>query len=81
MKKELEDWLDQKLHEFMVQENKSPWISEERWLYRYIYKEIHEIFFASFLIELYEWITKLVDSQGRCRLDHPIVWTPKLVCR
>jgi len=41
--------------------------------------EIHEIFFASFPSELYEWITKLTDSQGRCRLDKPIVWTPELV--
>lgn len=30
MEKELEDWLDQKLHEFVVQENRNPWISKER---------------------------------------------------
>lgn len=42
---------------------------------------IHEIFFITFPIELYEWITKLFDSVGRCKLDHPIVWTPELVCR
>lgn len=41
--------------------------------------EIHKIFFASFPTELYEWITKLVDSQGRWKIDGPIVWTPKLV--
>ena len=39
----------------------------------------HEIFFASFPFELYEWIAKLADSQGRCRLEKPIMWTPKLV--
>ena len=27
------------------------------------------------------WITKLVDGQGRWRLDSPIVWTQKLVRR
>lgn len=43
--------------------------------------EIHEIFFASFPTELYEWIAKLVDSQGRWKLDGPIVWTPELVRR
>ena len=43
--------------------------------------KIHEIFFASFPIELYEWIVKLADSQGRCRLNKPIVWTPELVHR
>lgn len=43
--------------------------------------EIHEIFFASFPSELYEWIAKLADSQGRCSLDKPIVWIPELVRR
>ena len=41
--------------------------------------EIHEIFFASFPTELYEWITKLGDSQGRCKLNIPIVSTAELV--
>jgi len=43
--------------------------------------EIHEIFFASFPSELYEWIVKLADSKGRCRLDKPVVWTLELLCR
>jgi len=43
--------------------------------------EIHEFFFSSFPFELYKWITKLADNEGRCRLDKPIVWTPKLVRR
>ena len=42
--------------------------------------EIHEIFFASSL-ELYDWIARLADSQGRYKLDKPIVWTPELVGR
>ena len=46
-----------------------------------MYTEIHEIFFASFPTKLYEWIAKLADSQGRCKLDSPIVWTPELVHR
>ena len=65
----------------MVQENRNLQISEERWLDHYIYTKIHEIFFASFSTELYEWIVRLADSQGRCRLDQPIVWTPELVRR
>ena len=32
-------------------------------------------------IDLYESITKLVDSQGRWKLNNPIVWTPELVRR
>jgi len=46
---------------------------------RYLYIEIHEIFFFSFIVELYEWIEKLADSQGRWKLDGPTVWTPELV--
>ena len=48
---------------------------------RYLYTKIHEIFFLSFPIELYEWITKLADRQGRWKLDGPIVWTLELVRR
>lgn len=35
----------------------------------------------SFLVKLYEWIARLADSVGRCRLAQPIVWTPELVRR
>ena len=80
-KKGIEDWLDRKIHEFMAQENTNLRLSKEEWLDYYLYTEIHEIFFASLPTELYEWIMKLADSQGRCKLDKPIVWTPELVCR
>ena len=80
-KKGIEEWLDRKIHKFAAQENMNPRLSKEEWLYCYLCTEIHKIFFASFPSELYEWIVKLEDSQGRCRLDKPIVWTPELVCR
>ena len=74
-KKEIEGWLDRKIHEFAKQENENLQISKEQWL------EHHEILFASFPSKLYEWILNLVDSQGRCRLDKPIEWTLELVRR
>jgi len=80
-KKELEDWLDRKLCEFVIQENKTLQKSEKRWLDRFIYTEIHEVFFATFSSELYAWIARLANSQGRCKLDQPIVWTLELVRR
>ena len=43
--------------------------------------EIHKIFFPFFPSELYGWVAKLVDSQGMCRLNKPIVWAPELVHR
>lgn len=80
-KKEMRDWLDRKIHEFIVQENRNLRIIKEQWLESYIYIDMHEIFFCSFSVELYEWIAKLANSQGRWRLDNPIFWTPKLVHR
>jgi len=56
-------------------------VSKEQWLEHYLYIEIHKRFFTSFPFELYEWIAKLIDNQGRYRLDKPIVWNPELVCR
>ena len=80
-KKGIEDWLDRKIHEFAVQKDKNMQPSKEDFLDCYLYTEIHEIFFASFPIDLYEWIAKLEGSQGRCKLARPIVWTPELVYR
>ena len=44
-----------------------------------MYTEIQKMFFYSFPVELYEWIAKLVDGQGRWRLNGPIIWTQDLV--
>ena len=73
--------MDRKIHEFTTQEKRNPRLTKEQWLDRYLYIEIHEIFLCSFLIELYKWIAKLVDDQGKWRLDGPIVWTLELVRR
>lgn len=43
--------------------------------------EIYKIFFATFSLELYDWIARLANSQGRYKLDQLIVWTPELVRR
>jgi len=80
-KKEIEDWMDRKIDEFVVQENRNPRLMKEQWLDRYLCIEIHEIFFCSFLVELYKWIAKLPEGQGRWRLEGPIAKTSKLVWR
>lgn len=63
----------------MTQENINPRVSKEQWLDHYVYAEIHKNFFALFPSELYEWIKKLENSQGRCSIDKPIVGTSELV--
>ena len=72
-KKEIEGWLERRIHEFTAQENRNPRLTKEEWLDCYLYTEIHKIFFTSFPTELYEWIVKLADSQGRWKLNNPIV--------
>ena len=34
-KKEIEKWIDRKVHAFMAQENMSPKLSKEQWLQRF----------------------------------------------
>lgn len=78
-KKEIDKWIDQKLHKFVAQENMNLHLLKEEWLNRYLYIEEHIIFFCSFPCELYEWLSKLEDGQGTWKLDNPIVWTSELV--
>ena len=74
--KEIEGRLDRGIHEFIAQENRNLRLSKEEWLNSYLYTKIHEIFFTSFPTKLYGWTMKLADSQGRWKLDGPIVWIP-----
>jgi len=80
-KKEIEEFLDKKIHEFATQQNRTSQVSKAKWLECYVYMEIQEIFFASFPSGLYEWIVKLSNIQGRFRLDKPILWTLELMRR
>ena len=80
-KKEIEKWLDQKLHMFSTQENKNLWLSKEQWLNRYLYTDETKAFFCFFPCELHEWLSRLANIQGAWRHDDLIVWTPELVRR
>jgi len=62
MKKEIEKWLNRKVHEFLTQEKRNPHLSMQKWLDKYLYMKIHEIFFCTFPIELYEWLVKLANN-------------------
>jgi hypothetical protein len=47
-KEEIGQWLDTKEIKFVVDQNKNPWINTEKWLQRYVFTDLHEIFFADF---------------------------------
>jgi hypothetical protein len=46
-------------------------MSDEKWMQRYVYTELHEIFFGEFLIILTEWLEILVENTGRYRTAVP----------
>ena len=64
-KSEVEDWLDSKMFIFVLKESKGSQLSPKNWVHRYLYSDIHEIFFTEFPIVLQEWLSKLVSWQTK----------------
>ena len=56
-----------------------PMLSTEEWLGRYIFTDIHEIFFGGIHKELYEWLFRLEDTQFDIKSRPPVVWTTLLI--
>jgi hypothetical protein len=46
---------------------------------RYIFTDIHEIFFGQIHKELYEWLDRLTDTQFEIRSRLPVVWTSVVI--
>jgi hypothetical protein len=54
-------------------------MSEKKWLQRYVYIDLHEIFFGEFLNILTEWLERLVEKTRRFKETARMNWTPKLI--
>jgi hypothetical protein len=54
-------------------------MSDKQWMQRYVFTDVHEIFFHEFLKILTEWLERLVEKIGRFSAATPKNWTPKLV--
>ena len=50
---EIEAWFETKAKEFTKIENRNPNRGSEAWLQKYIYTDVHEVFFATFPSELH----------------------------
>lgn len=69
-KKEIQDWVEEKEQEFAEKENRNPRLSTRRWLEKYIFnQDQYEIFFGSFHVELYEWISRLNERRNNFKGD------------
>ena len=77
-KEELNQWVGSKEKEFAEHENKSPRLSTEDWLQKYIFTDLHMIFFVTYGNELYEWLSRLTD-QHIFKKKRNIVWTLELI--
>jgi hypothetical protein len=75
------EWMEQKEQEFAHKENKNPRLKNKQWLQRYVYTNLHEVFFNKFLNILVEWLEIFVENTGRKRLVAPKNWTPEPVRR
>ena len=78
MKEELNQWVGSIEREFAATENKSPMLSTEDWLQKHIFTDLHQIFFATYANELYDWLSKLTDK-NIFKKKRNIFWTPKLI--
>jgi hypothetical protein len=55
-KTKTQKWIEDQEKGFTEAQNKSPNLSLEDWLEKYIFTNIHEIFFGGIHQELYEWL-------------------------
>lgn len=78
-KKLIQDWVEKKEQEFAENENRSPRMSTERLLVKYIFKDQYEIFCGLFPVDLYERISSLIGIKYYFKGDKPKEWTPELI--
>ena len=78
-RREIKDWFERQIQKFVVKENRSEKLMEERWKNRYILTESYEIFFVTFAIELQEWLARLMEFQKFWKDKWVTQWTPELL--
>jgi hypothetical protein len=78
-KTKIQKWIEDQEKDFAEAQNKNPNLSSEDWLEKYIFTDIHEIFFGGIHQELYEWLARLADTQFEIRSRPPVVWTSELI--
>ena len=78
---EIKAWFETKTKEFAEQENINPNHDNEAWLQKYIYIDVHEVFFATFPSELHLWLTRLANCSGHVKSDKLAQWNQEVVQR
>jgi hypothetical protein len=63
-KAEIESWLKTKELEFAQKDNKNPRVTPHKYLEKYVFTDLHEVFFCDFPHLLQEWILRLKDNHA-----------------
>ena len=71
---EIDAWFETKTKELAEKENKNPNHDSEAWLQKYIYTDVHEVFFATFPSKLHSWLVRLADCSRHVQSDRLAQW-------
>jgi hypothetical protein len=61
-KAEIKSWLKPKELEFLQKDNRNPKVTPHKYLEKYVFTNLHEVFFCDFPHLLQEWILRLKDN-------------------
>jgi hypothetical protein len=67
-KAEIERWLKTKELEFAQKDNKNPKLTPCKYLDKYMFSDLHAVFFCDFLHLLHEWLLRLKDNHPITRI-------------
>jgi hypothetical protein len=74
-KEDIERRLKKKELQFAQKDNINPKITLRKYLDKYVFSDLHEVFFCDFLHLLQEWLLRLKDKHPTNRIKH-IEWNP-----
>jgi hypothetical protein len=61
-KVEIEIWLRTKEQDFAQKENQNPKLTPRQYLDKYMFSDLHEVFFSDFPHLLHEWLLRLKEN-------------------
>jgi hypothetical protein len=75
-KAEIESWLKKKELEFAQKDNKNLKLTPHKYLDKYVFNDLHEVFFCDFPHVLQEWIKRLKDNHPTNQIRQ-LEWNPE----
>jgi hypothetical protein len=60
------------------EKNRNPRLNDEQWS-RYVFTDLHKIFFGEFSIILTEWLERIVENVGRYITKASRNWTREMI--